>query len=168
MSLLRVTTVLVKGKVHFFYPCFRMMCGDGSSQRGEMYSIDALVDAENGVLTTDGISGLGTTERHPVSGIMIKGQQMPEWDKLREMLKKAALMLPTIRYIGWDVTHTDKGWCIIEGNTDGEFFAQMCVGHGVRREFEDLIGFHVPFGFMLENVEQSVENIRNKRYERED
>jgi len=166
MSLLRVTTVMVKGKVHFFYPCFRMMCGDGSEHSGEMYSIDALVDADSGELITDGISGFGKMERHPVSGILIKGQTMPDWIELRTMLDNAARLLPTIRYIGWDVTHTDKGWCIIEGNTDGEFFSQMCVGHGIRGEFEDLIGFHVPFGFMLENVEQCVENIRNDRYEK--
>lgn len=163
MSVVRVTTVLVKGKVHFFYPCFRMMCGDGEDQRGEMYSYEALIDSETGALVTDGLESRGSVECHPVTGMKIKGFRMPEWEDLKRMLEEAALKLPTLRYIGWDVAHTDRGWCIIEGNTNGEFFFQMCVGHGVKKEFEDMIGFHTPFGFMLEDVEQLVDNRKNRR-----
>jgi len=157
MSVLRVTTILVKGRVHFFYPVFRMMCGDGQDRCGERYSYDALIDAGTGELVTNGIHSLGEVKCHPVTGMMIKGYIMPQWEELKAMLEEAARMLPGLRYIGWDVAHTDKGWCIIEGNTNGEFFFQMCVGHGVKREFEDLIGFHVPFGFMLEEVQQLVD-----------
>jgi len=166
MSVLRVTTVLVKGRVHFFYPCFRMMCGDGKNRRGEMYSYEALVDAETGEVVTDGLESRGSVEYLPVTGMKIKGYRMPEWNSLKAMLVDAALKLPTLRYIGWDVAHTSRGWCIIEGNTNGEFFFQMCVGHGVKKEFEDLIGFHTPFRFMLEDVEQLVENKKISRYEK--
>jgi len=157
MSVLRVTTILVKGQVTFFYPVFRMMCGDGEGRSGEMYSYDALIDAATGELVTNGIESRGEVECHPVTGMKIKGFRMPQWEELKAMLEAAARMLPGLRYIGWDVAHTDRGWCIIEGNTNGEFFFQMCVGHGVKREFEDLIGFHVPFGFMLEDVEHLVD-----------
>jgi len=163
MSVLRVTTILVKGKVHFFHPVFRLMLGDGIEKSGEMYSVDALIDAETGIVVTDGMTAIGTTECHPVSGLKIKGFVMPQWAELKKMLEEAALKLPTLRYIGWDVAHSEKGWCIIEGNTNGELFFQMCVGHGVKREFEDLIGFHVPYGFMLETVEQLVENRKKAR-----
>jgi len=162
MSVLRVTTVLVKGKVHFFYPIFRMMCGDGEERKGEFYSYDALIDAESGEVVTPGIDSRGEVEIHPVTGMKIKGYRMPQWEELKAMLEEAARMLPGLRYIGWDVAHTDRGWCIIEGNTNGEFFFQMCVGHGVKREFEDLIAFHVPFGFMLEEVEQLVDNRKQR------
>jgi len=161
MSVLRVTTILVKGKVHFFYPVFRMMFGDGEGRKGEFYSYDALIDASSGEVVTDGIDSCGEVECLPGTGMKIKGFVMPQWDELKSMLEEAARMLPGLRYIGWDVAHTDKGWCIIEGNTNGEFFFQMCVGHGVKREFEDLIGFHLPFGFMLEEVEQLVDKRKN-------
>jgi len=163
MSVLRVTTIQVKGKVHFFYPVFRMMCGDGKDRKGEFYSYDALIDAETGEVVTNGIDSRGEVECHPGTGMRIKGFRMPQWEDLKEMLEEAARMLPSLRYIGWDVAHTDRGWCIIEGNTNGEFFFQMCVGHGVKQEFEDLIGFHVPFGFMLEEVEQLVDNRKDER-----
>jgi len=163
MSVLRVTTIMVKDNVYFFYPVFRMMCGNGEDQKGEFYSYDALIDAATGELLTDGINSLGEVKYHPVTGMKIKGFRMPQWEDLKSMLEEAARMLPTLRYIGWDVAHTNRGWCIIEGNTNGEFFFQMCTGRGVKREFEDLIGFHVPFGFMLEEVEQLVENRKTKK-----
>jgi len=141
MSVLRVTTVFVNGKVHFFYPCFRIMCGNGDNKHGEAYSMDALVDAETGVVITDGINSLFESEYHPTTGVKIKGFAMPEWDKLKLMLNTAARIFPTIRYIGWDVVHTEKGWCIIEGNPGGECFYQMCVGHGLKEEFSRLIGY---------------------------
>lgn len=150
MSVLRVYTVLVRGRVHFFYPCIRLMCGNGAEKSGENYSIDALIDAETGELVTNGLHAFGEWERHPVSGVRIKGSVMPEWDALREMLTDAAHKLPKLRYIGWDVVHSDKGWCIIEGNAHAEFFTQMCVGHGVRKEFRRLIGWPLPpeLGFL--------------------
>lgn len=141
MSVVRATTVLANGTVHFFYPCFRMMLGDGKERRGEAYSMNALIDAETGVITTDGVHSFFRAEYHPVSGVKIKGFVMPEWDKLKQMLNAAAHLFPTIRYIGWDVVHTDKGWCIIEGNPGGECFYQMCAGRGLKEEFSRLIGF---------------------------
>jgi len=161
MSVLRVPTVQVGGEVRFFYPCFRMMCGDGKEQCGEKYSIDALIDAETGVLVTGGRSGIvEEAENHPVTGARILGFQLPEWGALREMLTQAAREFPSIRYVGWDVVHTPRGWCIIEGNPGGEFFFQLCVGHGVREEFERLIGFkfRLPEGFRWDVLLQDKEN----------
>jgi len=160
MSLLRVTTVAVSGRIHFLYPCFRMMCGDGKTQQGEVYSIDALIDAGTGVVTTGGMSGImEEADYHPVSGVKIKGFSMPEWEALLEMLTHAANQFPTLRYIGWDVVHTDRGWVIIEGNTNGEFFFQLCAGHGVKDEFEQLIGFkfNMPAGLRWDAVLQGTE-----------
>jgi len=155
MSLLRVTTVVVNGEVHFFYPVFRVMCGDGKAQCGETYSVDALIDAGSGEVVTGGMDAISPEcECHPVSGVRIKGFQMPEWESLKEMLTQAAREFPTLRYIGWDVVHTDRGWCIIEGNPGGEFFFQLCAGHGVKDEFEKLIGFKfkTPPGFRWDAI----------------
>ncbi len=147
MSIVRVTTVLIKGKVHFFYPCLRLLFGNGIEQKGEDYSYDALIDSDTGEVITNGKSGLGNSDINPVTGKKICGIKLPEWEELKDMLIKATQLLPNTRYIGWDVTHTDKGWCIIEGNTNGEFFYQLCVGHGLKDEFEELIGFKVPSDF---------------------
>lgn len=147
MSLLRVTTINIKGNVHFFYPCLRLLLGNGKDEVGEDYSCVALIDSETGEVVTNGKSSFGDFDINPVTGQKIQGMFMPEWSDLKNMLTEAAEMLPEIRYIGWDVTHTDKGWCIIEGNPNGEFFYQMCLDHGVKEEFENLIGLKVPYDF---------------------
>ncbi len=145
LSLLRVTTINIKGQVHFFYPCLRLLYGNGKDKTGEDYSCVALIDSDSGEVISNGKNAAGDLDANPVTGQKICGMMIPDWNDLKEMLTRASRMLPTTRYIGWDVTHTDKGWCIIEGNPNGEFFYQMCAGHGVKEEFEDLIGFHLPY-----------------------
>lgn len=164
LSLLRVTTIYVKGQVHFFYPCLRLLFGDGAERCGEDYSFVALIDADSGKVITNGKSAAGDSDVNPVTGQKICGMVMPDWENLKDMLTCAAKRLPTIRHIGWDVTHTDKGWCIIEGNPNGEFFYQMCVEHGVKEELEDLIGFHLPYDFFRNPMFRKNQNQMQRNY----
>ena len=55
-------------------------------------------------------------ERHPATNEVIKGFIFPDWDKALEMVKKASLVVPEMRYIGWDVAFTSKGPILVEGN----------------------------------------------------
>ena len=41
---------------------------------------------------------------HPETGSKIKGFQFPYWDKVLEMVNKAAKVVPEMGYAGWDVT----------------------------------------------------------------
>lgn len=164
MSLFRVTTILLKDEIHYFYPCLRLLVGDGKETVGENYSYVALIDSESGTVISNGKSGFGDVDNNPITGEKIKGMQIPEWEELKSMLCEAARMIPEIRYIGWDVTHTDNGWCIIEGNPSGEFFYQMGVGHGVKDEFEDLIGFKVPYDFWKNHIFHNREKHSNKAH----
>lgn len=55
--------------------------------------------------------------RHPVTGAEIEGAVVPHWDRLREVVLRAASSLPTNRYIGWDVIVDEGGTPIVlEGN----------------------------------------------------
>ena len=42
--------------------------------------------------------------------------------------------MPSHLYIGWDATHTEKGWVVIEGNW-GQFLSQYSDHIGLRDEF---------------------------------
>ena len=55
-------------------------------------------------------------EKHPVSGITIKGYKIPNWDKVVEFTEKAAKEIPEMGYVGWDVSQNDKGPYLIEAN----------------------------------------------------
>ena len=60
----------------------------------------------------------GVEEVHPVTKIPIVGFQVPYWDEIIAMVKKAALQHPQNRSIGWDVVVTEDGPGLIEGNHD--------------------------------------------------
>ena len=53
---------------------------------------------------------------HPVTNMLIKGFVFPDWEKALEMVKKASLVIPEMRYIGWDVAFTNNGPVLVEGN----------------------------------------------------
>lgn len=144
----RCTTVLTKGKVNFFYPAFRALGKIEKNEQGIDYEKTEVficaVDKESGKITSGGYNYFGEiVAKHPESGQFFEGAQLPEWDKLLAMLTEAALELPSLRYIGWDVAYSSRGWCIVEGNSNGEFFTQMVFGHGFKKEFEKLIDWRI-------------------------
>ena len=148
LSPVRCTTVLTEKGVEFLYPAFRTLGKMVKNEQGIDYEktevFIAAVDKKSGMITSGGYNYFGDViKAHPVSGSVFEGTQLPEWNKLLEMLTEAALELPSLRYVGWDVAYSANGWCIIEGNTNGEFFTQMVYGHGFKSEFEKLIGWKI-------------------------
>ncbi len=55
-------------------------------------------------------------EIHPMTGHPIKGFVIPYWKEAVALCKEAALVIPQIRYCGWDVAITPEGPVFIEGN----------------------------------------------------
>lgn len=144
LSPIRCTTVLTKDGVQFFYPAFRTTGPLTKDDQGIDYEktdvFISSIDIKTGRITSGGYNYFGQVfEKHPSSGLTFEGTQLPDWDQLLQMLTEAALALPTLRYVGWDVAYSTKGWCIVEGNSNGEFFTQMVYGHGFKSEFEKLI-----------------------------
>jgi len=79
------------------------------------------VDQETGKIkypahSGDTTLGIVYTE-HPNSHITIQGYQLPWVKEAVAMVKEAALRVPQVRYVGWDVASTPEGPIIIEGNT---------------------------------------------------
>ncbi|WP_333875353.1 sugar-transfer associated ATP-grasp domain-containing protein [Flavobacterium sp.] len=56
--------------------------------------------------------------KHPVTGVGIIGFEIPFWTETVEMVKKAALVYPQNKSIGWDIVITENGPGFIEGNHD--------------------------------------------------
>lgn len=55
-------------------------------------------------------------EVHPITGVCIKGFKIPMWTDVAELAKKAALVVPQVGLVGWDIALTEKGPLIVEGN----------------------------------------------------
>ena len=66
---------------------------------------------------------------HPSSNIPLIGYKVPMMNRLYEYIKKVAFVMPEARYVGWDVTITDKeDFELIEGNFCPGQCTQTCDG----------------------------------------
>lgn len=61
-------------------------------------------------------SALTNFEIHPYTGVPLLGYEIPYVKEAIELCKKAALVEPKMRFLGWDVCITPTGPAIIEGN----------------------------------------------------
>lgn len=102
------------------------------------HGIGAKIDLETGIVCTKGIDRDGIRYViHPDSGAQIVGFKVPHWDEIVAMVKKAAMEVPEVRYVGWDVAITDDDRILlIEGNDKADpDLAQMSDGVGAWPEF---------------------------------
>ena len=84
-------------------------------------NIAASVDAETGLVDGPGVYSditLADVDVHPVTGVILKGFQIPFWPETLAMIREAAKTDIGNRSIGWDVAITQEGPELIEGNHD--------------------------------------------------
>lgn len=72
---------------------------------------------------------------HPDTGVELTGFKVPDWEQACEMVRHMATMVEGLRYIGWDLAHTDKGWILVEANTEPGILPPMVTGKGIAKEF---------------------------------
>lgn len=141
---IRLVTIRTGDKVHFWYPRLHIGVKGDFQSNAAAGGITALVDPETGIVTSHGWCKDGSEyEIHPDTDIPIRGLQMPAWEELVDIANDLMRnVVPEIRYVGWDLAYSDKGWCIIEGNWAGEFVGdQLSAERGLRKELEALIGW---------------------------
>ena len=138
----RITTVRVGDEVHIVHPWFKVGANGSFVTSAALGTMDACIDPETGIVDTWGVKENGDMlEFHPQTGFRIPGYQIPRWDEAVELAKTLSRSLPTVGYTGWDLVLTEKGWCVMEGNFHGEFMWQMCYQRGMKKEFEEMIGW---------------------------
>lgn len=55
-------------------------------------------------------------EKHPETQFPLYGYTIKRWNEIIETAKKLALVVPQMRYVGWDLCLTEKGVAVIEAN----------------------------------------------------
>ncbi len=84
------------------------------------YGFGCRVDLETGRICSPGVSGDGSLgivyDEHPQTHVKLMGREIPMFFEACGMVKKAAMKIPQMRYIGWDVGITPEGPVIVEGN----------------------------------------------------
>lgn len=111
---LRLVTLVKDGECHIIAIVLRINRGTE-----EVISCDDIFMHINEDGTLDGnvadADGNIYTE-HPKTKFQFHDMKIPYVKESLEMIKKAALEVPEVRYVGWDVAITENGPAIIEGN----------------------------------------------------
>lgn len=71
-------------------------------------------------------------ETHPDTGARIADFQLPDMSALRELITEVALVVPQVRYVGWDVVATANGPVLVEGNWGAGVFENKPSATGIR------------------------------------
>ena len=78
--------------------------------------------------------------KHPITGKMMLGFQIPKWDECLAFVERAARKLPTVRYVGWDVVLKDDGeFCLIEANDNADHDSQQMHKRGLWKDYKQIL-----------------------------
>lgn len=99
------------------------------------------IDLNNGKLISNAIDkDLNEFTKHPKSGLKFIGFQIPYFDEVKELVKKASLESDKIKVVGWDVAITPDGPVIIEGNRRPGFdLIQVLANKGRKGIMNDVL-----------------------------
>jgi hypothetical protein len=75
---------------------------------------------------------LGYTSVIPGTDRTFVGFQLPHWEEVKQLARRAAAIFPEARSIGWDIAISDRGPILIEGNVDwSTSLLQIPAPHGL-------------------------------------
>ncbi|MBR4331348.1 MAG: hypothetical protein IKP72_01580 [Clostridia bacterium] len=142
LNTVRIPTISInQGEVVLFQPFLRIGVGISEVDNAAKGGIICPVDPDTGIVMQRGVTEAGRTYiKHPDSGIVLPGFQIPKWDEAISFVKKLATMIPECHYVGWDCALSVDGWIMIEGNPQGQFVTQYATKEGCRPELDRLIG----------------------------
>lgn len=142
VNTVRMVTITRGGKVHIVFCSIRIGAGDTIVDNLNSGGMAALVDEKTGIIITDAADKNGNVfKNHPDTQTPICGFEIPFFKEGRMMVERAAVMVPEIGYVGWDIAFTDNGPLLIEGNHfPGHDIYQMPAltkdGYGVLPKFK--------------------------------
>ena len=117
INAVRTVSITKDGVPHIICTYFRIGNGGRHVDNFNSGGMVAPVDEVTGIVKDRAIDKNKTLyENHPQTGAPIKGFQFPDWDKAMDMVKQAAVRVPQVGYVGWDVAFGPEGPMLVEGN----------------------------------------------------
>ena len=101
---------------------------------------------EDGKISSKVIDDYGNIYKsHPLTSKEFSKVVIPGVKEAFEMCKKAALEVPEVRYVGWDIAFSDKGPVMVEGNEYPgygilQFYKLNGKKTGHLKDIEDVVG----------------------------
>ncbi len=118
----RVVTFVINGRVDILGVTWRIGVGNADVDNAGAGGIYASVDPQTGIVQTEARNYKGDYYLyHPNSGVPINGYQLPEWNEAKQFIEKVATHRIGTTLISWDLAYSNKGWCLVEVNDNGDW-----------------------------------------------
>lgn len=111
---IRIVTILKDKEVHILERILRI--NDGKTDTISSHDIQGRLDDKGNLISKMVDDDLNIFKKHPVTGFEFKDIKIPYMKESIDLCKKAALIVPNIRFIGFDIAITKNGPEIIEVN----------------------------------------------------
>lgn len=143
INTIRIVTVYDsrKDKINFMNARIRIGNKKNNVDNFHYDGIGANIDINTGIITSLGYDTHNLTYiTHPITGKQILGFQIPKWEECKAYIATACRLLPTVRYIGWDlVIKQDETLCLIEANDNADHDFQQLHNKGLWKEYNKLL-----------------------------
>lgn len=114
---LRIVSIVVDGTPHIVYVVSKSGNEGKFVDNMENSGLCCPVDTKTGKISNVAhTSKLITYDTHPYTNVKLIGYKLPYIKEAMELVKQAALEIPEVKYVGWDVFIGPNGPGIIEGN----------------------------------------------------
>lgn len=99
------------------------------------------LEKESGTIVSPGYNLKGDRfVHHPVTSVLLPGLVVPQWQRVLETIKKAAMVTPNIGHSAWNVAVSETEVCLIEANEQGNFdLIQSCSQRGCKKDYLKVI-----------------------------
>ena len=145
VNTIRVITVCTKTQIDIIGTVLKLGLGGSKVDNMNSGGIATAIDQATGRLLHPAISisiWAPQYELHPDTKTPIPGFQVPMWNSVLELARRAASVVPAVRTVGWDIAVTSAGAILVEGNDNwGAAFWQKSTGKGqiaVLRRYADV------------------------------
>lgn len=147
VNTVRMVTALDGDTVHLLYACVRV--GNGKSVDNlNSGGMATPINLETGVIDFPAVDKDNIIyEKHPISGTAFVGFEIPYFAEAKELVSRAAKVVPDMRLLGWDVAFSESGPLLIEANA--------FPGHDIYQfspHLPDKLGFKPRFDAVINNI----------------
>lgn len=141
VNTVRCVAMTTRSGVIIPYCCLRVGRSGSFVDNASAGGLLALIDPDTGVISSDSFDRNNIIhEVHPDTGVRFKGFQLPEWEAMRQTVTEMMGVLPSVKYVGWDMAHTKNGWVVIEGNSMGQLMAPQAFKEtGIRNDIINIM-----------------------------
>ena len=145
LNTVRIVTLRTDQSVEFLFAGIRVGAKDSKidniSQGGKVASLDLLTGKIASPFYSKASSHSTFVPDKEDRELM--GFQLPCWNQVTETVKKAAMVVPEIRIVAWDIAITENGVDLVEGNESfGSVIMQLACSHteyGLKPKLENIL-----------------------------